>query len=402
MHVKRALYVLSPVLMIGLFLVIPKQLVRADTTEELSNIHQAIEQKKDDISDLNERISEYTKKIRQKEGEQASLSNQLDLLDNRIGKTTLEIESTNKEIDLSNAEILEIEQQIKTLQDQLDREKNLIINILQTLQIEDQNLPIKIFYGSQNFSELFDNLQRLEQLGEDLHRSVERAKASQNEFLRKKDDQIQKEQQLEDLKKTLEEEKQRLEDEAGAQTNLLVLTKHSESSFRALLTGLRQEQEQINNQVAQLQSEWQNKLRAGDTGQNSSQPLSWPLNPSSYGISARFHDPTYPFRNLFEHSGVDIPHPIGTTIKSAGPGYVAWTRRGGKQYGNYVMIIHDNGIATLYAHLSRMDVQSDQFVARGDSIGAVGMTGFTTGPHLHFEVRLNGIPVDPMNYLPHE
>ena len=68
-------------------------------------------------------------------------------------------------------------------------------------------------------------------------------------------------------------------------------------------------------------------------------------------------------------------------------------------YGNYVMVIHTNGIATLYAHLSRIDVVADQFVSRGDIIGAVGSTGFSTGPHLHFEVRLNGIPTDPLSYL---
>ena len=70
------------------------------------------------------------------------------------------------------------------------------------------------------------------------------------------------------------------------------------------------------------------------------------------------------------------------------------------QYGNYVMIIHSDGIATLYAHLSRIDVVADQFLPRGGQVGAVGMTGLTTGPHLHFEVRKNGIPTDPLPYLP--
>ena len=88
----------------------------------------------------------------------------------------------------------------------------------------------------------------------------------------------------------------------------------------------------------------------------------------------------------------------GDGCSAAAPGYVAWSRVG-RQYGNYVMIIHTNGLATLYAHLSRSFVSADQFVQRGEEIGAVGSTGLSTGPHLHFEVRKNGIPTDPIPFL---
>ena len=101
---------------------------------------------------------------------------------------------------------------------------------------------------------------------------------------------------------------------------------------------------------------------------------------------------------MFEHSGLDLPAASGTLVLSAATGYVAWTKNG-RLYGNYVMVIHASGVSTLYAHLSRIDVVADQFVARGDQIGAVGSTGLSTGPHLHFEVRKNGIPTNPLDYL---
>jgi len=69
-------------------------------------------------------------------------------------------------------------------------------------------------------------------------------------------------------------------------------------------------------------------------------------------------------------------------------------------YGNLVMIDHHNGLATLYGHQSRIAVSCNQQVSTGETIGYVGCTGFCTGPHLHFEVRLNGTPVDPLGYLP--
>ena len=123
--------------------------------------------------------------------------------------------------------------------------------------------------------------------------------------------------------------------------------------------------------------------------------FTWPMDGV---ITATFHDPTYPFRHLWGHSGLDIATTAGTPIVAAAPGYVAWSRYG-SSYGNYVMIIHTNGYATLYAHMSSAAVSADQYVSRGDVIGYEGTTGFSTGPHLHFEIRENGIPVDPQLYL---
>jgi murein DD-endopeptidase MepM/ murein hydrolase activator NlpD len=101
---------------------------------------------------------------------------------------------------------------------------------------------------------------------------------------------------------------------------------------------------------------------------------------------------------------MDLAGPQGTAIETAAPGYVARVYKG-QDYGYYVMIIHANGFATLYAHMSRIDVEVDQYVGRGQVIGLTGGrpgtsgAGFSTGPHLHFEVRLNGIPVNPLAYL---
>jgi len=99
------------------------------------------------------------------------------------------------------------------------------------------------------------------------------------------------------------------------------------------------------------------------------------------------------------HPGIDIGVPTGTPIHAAAAGTVIWCgwETG---YGNLVVIDHHNGIATAYAHQSRIAVGCNQDVAQGQVIGYVGCTGFCTGPHLHFEVRVNGVPVDPIGYLP--
>ena len=98
------------------------------------------------------------------------------------------------------------------------------------------------------------------------------------------------------------------------------------------------------------------------------------------------------------HQGIDIGVPYGTPIHAAAAGtviYCGWM----EGYGNLVVIDHHNTLATAYAHQSSIAVQCGQDVSQGDVIGYVGCTGHCTGPHLHFEVRVNGIPVDPLGYL---
>ena len=98
------------------------------------------------------------------------------------------------------------------------------------------------------------------------------------------------------------------------------------------------------------------------------------------------------------HEGVDIATQLGNPIKSPANGIVTYT--GWESgYGNTIIIDHGYGITTLYGHLSRIDVKTGEMIKRGQVIGNIGDTGFSTGPHLHYQVMINGIPVNPMRYL---
>jgi murein DD-endopeptidase MepM/ murein hydrolase activator NlpD len=99
-----------------------------------------------------------------------------------------------------------------------------------------------------------------------------------------------------------------------------------------------------------------------------------------------------------QHNGVDWAGPQGTAILATGAGRVTFAgRRGG--YGNLVIVQHDFGIETYYAHLHRIDVNVGQKVSRGDRLGGMGTTGRSTGVHLHYEIRIGGQPINPMNYI---
>ena len=99
------------------------------------------------------------------------------------------------------------------------------------------------------------------------------------------------------------------------------------------------------------------------------------------------------------HSGIDLGAAGGTPVAAVASGQVVLASAG-YGYGNYVVIRHDDGSETLYAHLSQIWVVQGQWVIQGESIGTVGATGWATGPHLHFEVRVGSAAVDPLYYLP--
>ncbi len=127
-----------------------------------------------------------------------------------------------------------------------------------------------------------------------------------------------------------------------------------------------------------------------------STPLGWPV----HGwITSPFGNRTSPFSGIVKfHEGVDIAAQTGTPVVAPADGIVV--RAGfSSGYGNMVEISHGYGIKTVYAHNSRLNVKVGQHVKRGDIISYVGDTGSSTGPHLHYEVRLNGLPVNPMKYI---
>lgn len=99
------------------------------------------------------------------------------------------------------------------------------------------------------------------------------------------------------------------------------------------------------------------------------------------------------------HRGIDLAAPRGSKILACREGFVKQAVTGNPVFGNYVIIRHPNGMESLYAHMDQINVEKNQKVVTGQSLGTVGMTGLTTGPHLHFEISQNGSSLNPENYL---
>ncbi|MDI3317487.1 MAG: peptidoglycan DD-metalloendopeptidase family protein [Bacillota bacterium] len=152
------------------------------------------------------------------------------------------------------------------------------------------------------------------------------------------------------------------------------------------------ESQAIQAQLARLERQYE-----AARGVNAHTGLTWPL--TSFVVTRPFgrnYDPI--LHQVQMHTGIDLAAPEGTPVHAAGAGVVFFTgwMNG---YGNTVILVHGNGLSTLYAHLSAILVHQGDAVEAGQVIGRVGETGWATGPHLHFEVRVDGVPQDPTKYV---
>ncbi len=177
--------------------------------------------------------------------------------------------------------------------------------------------------------------------------------------------------------------------EEDRQQDLLKQVQDQKSDFQSELNALQVESGAVGDFLRQIQAGQKLAPRKKRTFKA---PVAAP-------ISSPFGTRVHPILgDVRMHTGIDFAAGTGDPIKAAGPGIVVWAGpRGG--YGNAVIIDHRNGLATLYGHQSRVNVVVGQKVSSGQVVGFVGQTGLATGPHLHFEVRELGVPVDPMLYL---
>lgn len=375
---------------------------------DIQDLNDQIKENENKIENLKRAAEEYGDKIEEYRGKGASLKNQLGILDNQIIKLEIDIKTTQLQIDKAKLEIESMDYQIDKEEKEIEDRKGSLMEYIKMINKSDQRSYLEILILNDSFSEFFNQLSYLEQLQSDIQDIVDRLKLLKNAIEVQKADKERQKQELEDLKSELRSGEAKLKTELKAKEIILLETKSSEIQFQNLLVETKQIQNEIDADIFNLQEKVKDKivrLRSGASTTPKTTLLSWPI-PGPHVITSYFHDPDYPFRYIFEHPAIDVRAGQGTAIQAPASGYVARTKDAGYGY-SYIILIHDNGISTVYGHVSAIYVREDTYVNAGDVIGLTGgMPGtlgagrLSTGPHLHFETRLNGIPVNPLEYLP--
>ncbi|HRH23695.1 MAG TPA: peptidoglycan DD-metalloendopeptidase family protein [Candidatus Magasanikbacteria bacterium] len=382
--------------------------VYAATQAEIDELTQKINDGKSKIEQLQKSIDEYNKKISEKRTEAQSLSNQLAILDNQIKQIELDIEVTEATLQKLQLEIEALAVGIVSKEEAIDKQQKMLAELVRTLHYENNKKYIEVMAAYDNFSDFYTRVQYLKSIEQDLGQSAKAIRIAKEELEQKKAETEERKKTYEQLKERLANRKSDLDEQSKFKGRLLAQTQSSEMTYKSMVANLKSQSKQVENEIVATEQAVRKKL--AENKQFNALPddetlLSWPT--QSRYVTAYFHDKSYPFRYIYEHPAIDIRSAHGTPVAAVKSGYIARARTCtlASCYA-YVMIAHDSGITTVYGHLSKISVKEDQFVTRGDIIGysgatpgTVGAGPFTTGPHLHFEVRKNGIPVNPLDYL---
>ncbi len=355
----------------------------------------------DKIKNIKSELADVKNKIKELENQKSDLNNYIAKLDQEANGLAEQIRKLSDEIEVKKGEIARTQAELEEAQRISEK------------QYEDMKLRIQYMYehGTPSYLELFLTA---ESMSDFLNRSTYAAEVSR--YDRSMLDQyIEQKEKIAAAKAVLESEEEELNLMAEA-------AKEQKETVDALIqtktAQIQSYQNEINNQSGEAQAyqedlEEQERLlkeleaqiaaaalanaRAED-GDGGASGFLWPC-PSSRRITSDFGMREIPTPGATaNHNGIDIGAPTGSAILASASGRVT-TSKYSYSAGNYIVISHGNGVSTVYMHCSALYVSEGEMVSQGQTIGAVGSTGFSTGPHLHFGVMVNGAYVNPRNYV---
>ena len=378
-----------------------------DFDPQIQNLKDGIVNYQNQVEKLQKQQKSYEESLKIKRQQINNLKNQLGILDDSIAKLILEIQTTALQIEQSNLEIQNLDLQIEHQELEIGNQQNRMGVILRTIDKKDRkksHLEALVLDGT--LGSFFQELNQLQSLENSLNQELTDLNALKTELEEKRTNIKNRKNQLDSLKEKLISQSESLEGDKYAKDNLLDQTKGEENKFQQILEQIKLEQAQIEANIQNLEVEARKRIMETEGILPSDDGFIWPA--PSRKVTSYFHDPDYPFRYIFEHPAIDIGStPQGTAVRVARSGYVARVKYDGTTNYSYVLIVHNGGLSTVYGHISKPYVTEDSFVVQGEIIalsggspGTAGAGRLTTGPHLHFEIRLNGIPVNPLQYLP--
>ena len=361
----------------------------------------------------------YQKLVNQKE-EIDYLNNQIYYKEQDISDKQKAIEDLDDSIKLKEAEIEDKKQQIADLEQQNKENIYKFGQIIRVMYITSNEDVFSVLMGSQDFNDLLIRTELMKNIGEQNERFMNELLASiddleeKNRLLADNIVQLQADQKkLEEEKAELEAEKADLETKCAESKTLQAQYNSDYNTYSTQIADFEAKQDNLEYQkklnaseVADYEEQIQELIRAaqaaasGDIIYDNGEWL-WPLSSKYHLITTYFGYDSWRDGN---HSGIDVGNSgiNGANIYASKGGEVIVAKQSyvpGYSYGKYVVIDHGDGYSTLYGHCSEVYVSVGQKVNQGEIIAAVGSTGWSTGPHLHFEVRINGVPQNPFNYV---
>lgn len=357
--------------------------------ESNENEINALQQQKDEIQNQAQEAEEKLQEI------DTSLSENLQ----QIAKIDISINSTQENLNELNKSVKELEEEIKVLQTDLEEttkqyniQQELLDQRLVAMYKSGETQYLDVLLKSTSFTDFISSYFLIGELMENDKKLLENV-AEQKEELELKQKQIQSQQESINSQKQIQLKTQKvLENTKTFRNNLIIKLSKEEQEVQAKI-------DEYYNQIEKIEQEIQNLALTKSFGEEyTGGAMIWPI-PGYTKITSSYGMRTHPITGVYKlHTGVDISAPAGANFVAMAKGIVTKASYN-SAYGNMVIIDHGGGVQTLYAHGSAIEVEVGDVVNAGDVVLKVGSTGYSTGPHAHFEIRINGETVNPMEYL---
>jgi len=358
-------------------------LLQTGSVEELRQQQQQVEQQRSDVSRERQRLQNLERAA------QGSLAG----LGHNLQSTTIQIKDVVYQLQLAKKSLKEFQEDLILAEKKYQQQQAATVNRLQFLQRQQATQGWAVLLQSQNLNQFLDRRYQLKRVFQADRKILAQLQAEAAEIQRQRAAIEQQKNQIALLTQQLLAQKSEIEAAARSQGELVDRLRSDRAALEAAESQLLQDSQSLRGLIQRRQ---QRGIGPGGIVVQGTGQMSYPSDAVvTSGFGWRMH-PILGYQRF--HTGVDFGADYGSPIRAADRGIVILAEWYGG-YGNAVIIDHGNGITTLYGHSSELYVSEGQTVERGQPIAAIGSTGLSTGPHLHFEVRLNGEPVDPMGYL---
>ena len=341
----------------------------------------AVENLQNERNEIQNQMNEANGQL---EGVQNDLSEnlqQIQKLDERISESEQELNGLNSQIEELQTSMEEVENNLKKVEDAYNSQKKLLDNYLIAVQESDETEYLDVLLSSKSISEFLSSYFLISELASYEMDLLDDMQAKKDEINLSKEKLENDKKSLSEIKANQTKTARVLENTKSVRENLIAKLSDKEKEIQAQIDEYNNRFDEINREILALA---QGSIAAEYIGGE----LAWPV-PGYTRITSKYGMRTHPITGVYKlHTGVDIGAPRGANFIAANDGIVTKASYN-SAYGNMVIIDHGGGVSTLYAHGDQILVQVGQTVKRGDPILKVGSTGYSTGPHAHFEVRLN-------------
>jgi murein DD-endopeptidase MepM/ murein hydrolase activator NlpD len=354
---------------------------QAQSVDELKNYQNFVDQQRQIIQKQQEQINALTKPAQSR----------LDALRRNVRVTDAQIKDNEKKIRQAREQLQTLNTKLQELEYDLNKRRGATTARLQYLQRQQLQRWWVTLLSSQDLNQFADRRRQIERIYDRDRKLLADLSQRSNQVEKQRNQIVAQKNEIELLTQKLKYQKSNIESEAVAQQNTINRLKSDRQALSQAEDRLAEDSRRLSQIILSKVQPYDGLILPPGTGQL--------MYPTIGPVTSNFGWRTHPILGTERfHAGIDFGADYGSLIYASEQGRVIYADWYGG-YGNAVIVDHGNGMTTLYAHCSDLYVKDGDVVAKGQPIAAVGSTGFSTGPHLHFELRANGEPIDPAAYL---